>query len=746
MKTTQRQYIKGYSLLEMSVVLTVVGVVIASFFSSYGLYIKNKAITETASNIDMTMDALSNYFIQNGKFPCPARLDIKRSDPKYGVPTECNDPTKDPSTTAVGTCLNGICVEQSKRTIAALVPPQPRILRGAVPFRVLNKPEYTSEDGYHRRLEYVVTEILTDSATYNRNYGGISVVDETQPISKSLVKDEATVQFIVLSHGQDRAGAYSSEGVLAQPCGIGTDAENCNTSTANKEAIYRMAQTNSTVDDKHFDDHIRFFSAVPTPLWVMADSNQKDIRDAGVAAQISIGGASPFIPYDAVAGTGDPLSLNVETYVRANGNIRAGQICDSNGNDCFSPLLLAGEEPAMKCPNDPVGDPLGLNKYVTGIAKGHVICSATAAMGCTNADDVMVGVDAFGNAKCKAPVIVCPTQKKIVCDPDGEILPSSTPGTVIKTKKYGDSKYLEFKCSDKGVWQETHAWGICNCKESVTVNNPACNGYMDPSGSCWTGNVIVTETVTCGPYDKKAVEDYSACVCSGCSDTKTDSCSSGIRSPLTNSGAVPAKLPTPDGYVGTVDYTMNWTCTSPTKGKFTWTYTGNTCVCDGSIPPLEETVSCSVTGCDSSGKNPSLAGQYACSGGFSGEVDRYKNYSCALAKFAGSWTNTKNTCSCKDKTDTREVSCPNGYSGTIDQINKFTCSTNSWSGWKNVLAGSPPNTCVPIRWMPQSDKTGSGTFKIGKLAYSPCSPVNSESSCSSPSGKGYDYYTVCSCQ
>jgi prepilin-type N-terminal cleavage/methylation domain-containing protein len=745
MKTISRQHIKGYSLLEMSVVLTVVGVVMASFFSAYGLYVKNTAITETASNLDLAMDGLSNYFIQNGRYPCPARLDAKRTDDDYGLPTDCNNPVIAPSTTAVGTCLNGICVEQSRRIITALIPTQPRILRGALPFRILNKPEYTAEDGYHRRLEYVVTEVLTNAGTYNRNYGGISVVDDTTPIARSLVKDPDTVQFIVLSHGADRAGAYSSEGVLTQPCGTGKDAENCNTSSTNKEAVYRMAQASSTTDGAHFDDLVKFFSTVETPLWVMADAAQTDIRDAGVAAQISIGGSSPFVvPYDPIAHTGDPLSLNIQTYVRAEGNIHAGEICDSNGNDCFSPLLLAGAEPAMKCPNDPIGDPLGLKKYVTGIADGSVICTESPGIGCSNPNEVMKGIAADGTVKCELPVILCPTQKIEVCAPDDETLPASPPKTVIKTKMYGDSKYLEFTCSDKGVWQETHGWGQCTCTPSVSTKSTACSGNMSPSGSCWTGNIIETTTVTCGPYDKNTDEDDSACKCTDCTTPDWDDCDADIYSPLTNKGAVDPKLPYSMGYKGKVNYTLSWKCSSPTAGKRTWTYTGNTCVCDGSVDPLEETVDCSVTGCDSTGKNPSLGGQYACSGGFSGEVDRYKNFNCATAKFAANWTNTKNTCSCTDKVEKDSVSCPGGYSGTIAQTRKFTCATNSWSAWKNDLAGSPPSTCSKVRWTPQGSVAGGG--KVGQQAYSACSPINAKSTCYAPSGKGYVYYNSCSCQ
>jgi prepilin-type N-terminal cleavage/methylation domain-containing protein len=755
MKTTPRQHIKGYSLLEMSVVLTVVGVVIASFFSSYGLYIKNKAITETASNLDLAMDGLANYFIQNGRYPCPARLDAKRTDDDYGLPVDnatlplvgCTTAGLFPSTVAPGTCLNGICVEESKRTIATLTPPQPRVLRGALPFRILNRPEYTAEDGYHRRLEYVVTEVLTNAATYNKDNGGISVEGVT---GNKLVETADTVQFIVLSHGQDRAGAYSSEGALSEPCGTGVDAENCNTSTAStasKQAIYRMAQTNSKTDNTHFDDMVKFFSTVETPLWVMADAAQTDIRDAGVAAQVSIGGTSPFKPYDdtVTPPTGDKISLNIQTYARAEGDIHAGQICDADGKDCFSPLLLAGEEPKMNC-TDPAHPLYDANKpYVTGIADGQVICAEAPGFGCSNPDEVMKGIAADGTVICKLPVIQCPAQKIEVCAPDDETLPASPPKTVIKTKMYGDSKYLEFTCSDKGVWQETHGWGVCDCKPDISVKSKPCTDNKDPEGSCWTGSIISTTTVTCKPYDKNTVEDDSACKCTDCTKAGPwDDCDADIWSPLTNKGAVPNNLPHSVGYKGKVNYTLSWKCSSPTKGARSWTYTGNTCVCDGTMDPLEETVSCSVTGCDSSGKNPSLGGQYKCSGGFTGEVDRYKNFSCVTSKYAANWTNTKNTCSCTDKVDKKTTDCPAGYSGTITQSRNFSCASNSWTAWKNDLAGSPPATCTKVRWTPQGSVSGSG--KVGQQAYSACGPVNAKSTCYSPSKKGYVYYNSCSCQ
>lgn len=178
---------RGYTLIEMSVVIAVVGMLMASFVSAYHVYLKNKISQATDLHASMTVSALGNFLIQNGRYPCPARIDAQRGDPDYGVETQCdpNPATQNPALGAYpaavpGTFAGGLWFEQGMTQVDIDPGPgvtmvTPTVRRGAVPFRTLGLPEDRTEDGYKNRLNYAVTEILAVTATYDRGNGAIQV-------------------------------------------------------------------------------------------------------------------------------------------------------------------------------------------------------------------------------------------------------------------------------------------------------------------------------------------------------------------------------------------------------------------------------------------------------------------------------------------------------------------------------------------------------------------------------------------
>lgn len=749
MKNHKRNHRGGYTLLEMAIVLFVVGLFMASGASAYNIYAKNKAVMDTANNINIAMNAISNYFIQNGRYPCPARLNAQRTDADYGMPTNC---TTDPAILAMnpGDYLNGLYMEERDSTIATLVPPKPIVLRGAIPFRILNKPESVAEDGYHTRLEYAVTQLLTDTMTYNKDHGGISVVDAQTP-PRSVVKTPDSIHFIVLTHGQDRAGAWSSNGGQVFPCGTGKDEENCNTSMPNKRAVYRMAQMSMGDGADHFDDTVKFFSMIETPLWTVADAAGTNIRDAGLALQAAIGNTTSAFPLT------DPLSLDAQDYVRADGNVDTPQWCDSaNPADCFSPSLIGGDDPNMDC-QDPANPAYDATKpYVTGVGSKKVACGATVDIKCTP-PQVMTGVLLGGSIKCSASPVSCSATPVTICTLNDYTLPAAAVG-VNHTNPipFGDSKYKTYTCTAAGTWSYVSESGTCSCTPSgPSLVIQTCQSYK--GSGCWSGDVTYTSTTTCSPYSvTTTAPDTSACVCNDCAVPTTTACNAALPSPLTNPSAPSAAsppLPTVANWIGNPVYNRNWVCSSATAGSFVdYTYVNQSpvCTCNASISDLVETnVACTITGCDATGA-AAFNGQFACSAGFAGGgkyVNRKKSHNCATGAYDTTWTNTANTCSCAAITAPDPIPCPTGYSGTIARTKTFDCALNAWGTPVQDLPGSPPSTCNPIRWVPQGSITGSGASKIGVEAYDSCGPVNATSACSKPasSGSGWDYYAYCTC-
>lgn len=180
--------IRGYTLIETAIVISVVGVLIGSFFSAYSLYLQRKIQNTTELNSTLITSAMSNFLIQKGRFPCPSRIDALRDDSDYGIESQC-DPTQasypiasNPgSASSAGTFNLGLWYESSLTMVDIDPNPAvtnivtPKVRRGGVPFRTLALPEDRSFDGYGNRFTYAVTEPQAVTSSYQKGNGGIMI-------------------------------------------------------------------------------------------------------------------------------------------------------------------------------------------------------------------------------------------------------------------------------------------------------------------------------------------------------------------------------------------------------------------------------------------------------------------------------------------------------------------------------------------------------------------------------------------
>lgn len=246
---------RGYTLMGMAITLAVVGLMTAAAVSRFTVYYHDKSIDDTRENVAIVMDALTRFVNQNGYYPCPAPLKNVANDVSgYGLPTAtCNS-------SAVAT--------------------------GAVPFRVLNIPQSVVKDAYDTRLVYAVTSSLTDKETYTNSGGGIGVVDGT---GSNILPQANAAHFVVLSHGRDRSGAYSSEGgINTRACNSSTkDAINCDGA-----AIFRSMPFADlgTSNENHFDDYLGVFMSPDLPIWLVDNNDSNNIwYDLSLAPRLAIG-------------------------------------------------------------------------------------------------------------------------------------------------------------------------------------------------------------------------------------------------------------------------------------------------------------------------------------------------------------------------------------------------------------------------------------------------------------------------
>lgn len=760
----------------MSVVLLIVGVLISTFTAGYIVYTKRTTTDATANSMSQVVNALGNFLIQQGRYPCPARADVGRDSPEYGIEGDCAD-----TSVAVGSCANGICIEESTRAMGSSTPidillpgsgmsafytannwtcgtpscnyaeylmylytnkpsiycpsatpptslmisghdlctvpgmvnyfnsfypnwlsastgtatgggSHARVRRGSVPFRTLNIPEKAMSDGYRMHLDYAVTELLAVVTSYNKDNGGISVIDNND---KSLVTPPASAHFVVISHGEDRKGGYTQHGQQYGSCPTGQrDGENCNTLTDDR-AIYRAAPVAKVGAPGYYDDLVQYYTAVETPLWKVADSagfNIHDLVNAGLpgGGKIGISSSTPSVPID-VAGN-----------IAASGQLMVSEICDASSN-CFTPEKIAGDQPEMDCTDPGNPDYDATKPYLIGISGGKAVCGDVVDFKCP-AGQLMKGINPSGGLICTStvacpvtPVTACSTTLSLPASFQGQLASLSFGSTGLVTRNY--------TCNASGVWQLTSSTGSCTCTPVDTGMVPyTCTALKATGVSTWTGMGTRRIVRTCPSGVVTTTDNIDSCSCSPATKTLPGfSC--------------------PSGFVGSITKKQDWTCSSSTAGSWGIPYTiSNSCTC--------------VPG--------NLTDNPTCPTAHTGIWTRHNSFLCPAGTWTG-WIDDINTCTCTGASEDRTVACGSGYVGTKTQTRTYDCPANVWGAWLD----NDVSACLAVTyaWSARSMPTSSSIKGPGAQVGSTCSILGNESPCwGYNAGSGYDNYPACTCE
>lgn len=152
--TTQNK-ILGFSLVELSVVLVVIGLLMGGAVSLVSPYVDSYRYTSTQQKMEKIADALSLYAQKNNDLPCPARL--SPSTEPFGFPRGSG---------ADGTNMDATCrLSVSNWTVE----------QGIVPFKLLGLEESQVKDSYGNYISYKIT------AAYDRYKG---VTDRAEAIHR----------------------------------------------------------------------------------------------------------------------------------------------------------------------------------------------------------------------------------------------------------------------------------------------------------------------------------------------------------------------------------------------------------------------------------------------------------------------------------------------------------------------------------------------------------------------------------
>jgi prepilin-type N-terminal cleavage/methylation domain-containing protein len=92
---------KGFSLIELSIVLAVVGLMVVSMVNGFATYTQNRRMQESQRDLQNIYEALIGFAIQNGRLPCPDVDGINVPgfgiEDRQGPNNECTAPVGGPA-------------------------------------------------------------------------------------------------------------------------------------------------------------------------------------------------------------------------------------------------------------------------------------------------------------------------------------------------------------------------------------------------------------------------------------------------------------------------------------------------------------------------------------------------------------------------------------------------------------------------------------------------------------------------
>lgn len=214
------QLMKGFSLIEMAVVLVVAVLLLGGLLVPLTTQVEQRKISDTEKSLEEAKDALVGFALANGYLPCPAISATNGLENRSGT-----------------TCASGTT--------------------GSIPWATLGVNKL---DSWGHIIRYSVTAAFTDSSTRFTLSTARTITVHSRdatgtPVNLSNSND---VPAIVISHGKNGYGSFDDNGI-AQAGTAGSD-ENQN-ATVSSTFWSRVQTENTAATGGAFDDIVTWVSA-----------------------------------------------------------------------------------------------------------------------------------------------------------------------------------------------------------------------------------------------------------------------------------------------------------------------------------------------------------------------------------------------------------------------------------------------------------------------------------------------------
>jgi len=278
-------YQRGFSFVELAVVLLAVGMVLGMSLSAGMTQMKMIEVTSTQAKLEKIRDALNAFRDKHGRYPCPAQeYAVKDASDyasfwdwvaDYGSPASYKTPQSWGEEYAS-------CANHPERMFGAVllsgITDAEVAYSGSVPFQALNLNPSVAIDSWGNRITYMVDIIHTVKSSIGP--GMIDVVDEYGN-SKVQSSTQGKAIFALISHGANANGAYPANSISRNSCSTTTnDHENCD-----DDAVILDANLKDSVNASQYnDDYV---------LWQTQTRNTKEaIKSMPKVVSVAAGGLS----------------------------------------------------------------------------------------------------------------------------------------------------------------------------------------------------------------------------------------------------------------------------------------------------------------------------------------------------------------------------------------------------------------------------------------------------------------------
>jgi type II secretory pathway pseudopilin PulG len=237
----QKKQKTAFSLIELSVIILIIGIIIGSSVGISKTAINSSETKITKDRMDTIYKALSNFVATNRRLPCPSVLTLAKGTAGYGA--EAATP---------GTCTG---ISANGNTIY-----------GMIPITALGLDPDMGEDGFGTKFSYVADKRFTKQSLNDLSSDGFEitkavVAEDGVAISPTLIKVQGpagtdvlpdfNALFVLISHGANKDNGWDATGTTQNPAG--SIANETSNSSLDSVSTYIAYST-----DPNFDDVLLF--------------------------------------------------------------------------------------------------------------------------------------------------------------------------------------------------------------------------------------------------------------------------------------------------------------------------------------------------------------------------------------------------------------------------------------------------------------------------------------------------------